>query len=59
MMFDTGTSLTYVPSSLAEKFFEKLISTDIQINDFEGYQLVNCGEGGFESVYLLVEGNWL
>lgn len=57
-IYDTGTSLIYVPESIAYELMYRLAASKTHYI-YEKFMVVNCGERDqFEDVHLLINGTW-
>jgi hypothetical protein len=60
IIFDTGTSLIYMPKSLFSDFIERFLSiTKVKTEIESGFYVTDCDPKSWPSVYLLVSNYWL
>mmetsp|Transcript_40807 Transcript_40807/g.29446 ORF Transcript_40807/g.29446 Transcript_40807/m.29446 type:complete len:304 (+) Transcript_40807:749-1660(+) len=59
VVYDTGSSLSLVPVSIAKAFFQELVG-DMDVVMYGGVLLVNCDLEGWPNVYVMTQDNyWL
>jgi hypothetical protein len=58
VIFDTGTSLAYLPASIGPDIIAKLLRGK-RFAFYFGIYLTECDTTAFEPLYIHINGNWI